>query len=155
MLKKRRTLGTSKARGRQGRAERRPTAALPALRVGIDLASVTDAAHALERFGQRYLTRVFTAREAAECMSTPAQSAARLAARFAAKEAAIKVLRPPHWIDWRNIEVLRHATGFTQLALRGDAAALAHANGLANFEVSLAHEGNYATAVVVACCRQP
>jgi holo-[acyl-carrier protein] synthase len=125
------------------------------LRVGVDLARIDDTARSLERFGQRYLQRVFTAREAADCLAAPAHAAARLAARFAAKEAAIKVLRPDHWVDWRSIEVIRKAPGFTELALSGDAAELAQAAGLEDFAVSLAHEGHYATAVVVASSRKP
>jgi holo-[acyl-carrier protein] synthase len=125
------------------------------MRVGIDLARVDDAARSLERFGERYLRRVFTAAEAADCLAAPAQTAARLAARFAAKEAAIKVLRPTHWMDWRCIEVIRRAPGFTELSLSGEAAELAEAAGLEDFAVSLAHEGHYATAVVVASARKP
>ena len=126
-----------------------------ALRVGIDLASVTDTARSLERFGERYLKRLFTAREVADCGEAPAQRAARLAARFAAKEAAIKVLRPERWLDWRSIEVVRHARGFTELALSGEAAAIARRERLENFAVSLSHEGHYATAVVVASSHEP
>jgi holo-[acyl-carrier protein] synthase len=125
------------------------------MRVGIDLVCVDETARALERFGDRYVRRLFTAREAAHCLAAPTQAAARLAARFAAKEAAIKVLRPSRWIDWRCIEVVRRARGYTELSLSGEAAKLAMAAGLDHFVVSLAHEGNYATAVVVASNRQP
>jgi holo-[acyl-carrier protein] synthase len=125
------------------------------LRVGIDLAQIDATARSLERFGRRYVERIFTAREAADCLAAPAQAAARLAARFAAKEAAIKVLRPAHWLDWRSIEVIRRAPGFTELALSGEAAELAEAAGLDDFAVSLTHEGGYATAVVIASARKP
>lgn len=139
-------------------AEREPRAVAPTagcLRVGIDLARIDDAARSLERFGQRYVQRLFTTREAEDCLAAPAQAAARLAARFAAKEAAIKVLRPAHWLDWRCIEVVRRPSGFTELALSGEAAELAASAGLEDFAVSLAHEGHYATAVVVASARKP
>jgi holo-[acyl-carrier protein] synthase len=125
------------------------------LRCGIDLARIDESARSLERFGLRYVERIFTAREAADCLAVPGQAAARLAARFAAKEAAIKVLRPAHWLDWRSIEVIRRAPGFTELALSGEAAELAEAAGLEDFAVSLSHEGHYATAVVVASARKP
>jgi holo-[acyl-carrier protein] synthase len=118
--------------------------------VGIDLVCVSDARRALDRFGDRYLRRVFTDDESAWCLSAPACAAERLAARFAAKEAAIKVLRPAEWVDWRSIEVVRAATGWTELALHGDAAELARREGLCHFSVSLSHDGEYATAVVVA-----
>jgi len=125
------------------------------LRVGIDLARIDEAARSLERFGKRYVDRIFTEREAADCLAAPAQTAARLAARFAAKEATIKVLRPAHWLDWRSIEVIRRPPGYTELELSGEAAELAEAAGLQDFSVSLAHEGHYATAVVVASARKP
>src|SRR6187399_1819731 len=69
------------------------------LRVGIDVVSVAEVAAALERFGDRYVKRVFTAREAAYCRAGAA-TAARLAVRFAAKEAAVKALEPERpWTD--------------------------------------------------------
>jgi holo-[acyl-carrier protein] synthase len=120
------------------------------LRVGIDLVRVGDARQALDRFGDRYLRRVFTDAEAAYCLQAPASAAERLAARFAAKEAAIKVLRPSAWLDWRSIEVVRSPAGWTELALRGEAAELARSHGLCQFSLSLSHDGEYATAVVVA-----
>src|SRR5689334_18665667 len=89
------------------RSKARPRGPASGMRVGIDLARVDETARSLERFGERYLKRLFTAREVADCTATPAQAPARLAARFAAKEAAIKVLRPERWIDWRSIEVVR------------------------------------------------
>jgi holo-[acyl-carrier protein] synthase len=138
--------------------EGEPVASVPGragLRVGIDLARIDEAARSLELFGKRYVERILTPREAADCLAAPAQTAARLAARFAAKEATIKVLRPAHWLDWRSIEVIRRPPGFTELALSGEAAELAEAAGLDDFSVSLAHEGHYATAVVVASTRKP
>ena len=124
-----------------------------AVRVGVDLVRVSDARAALERFGDRYLRRVFTEAEATECLSSRPRAPERLAARFAAKEAAIKVLRPTAWLDWRLIEVVRAPGGWTEVALHGDAAALAREAGLGQFSVSISHEGEYATAVVVATTR--
>jgi holo-[acyl-carrier protein] synthase len=79
--------------------------------------------------------------------------AASLAARFAAKEATIKVLRPVgHQPDWRSVEVRRHSEGWCTMALSGHAAALADQAGIAELAVSLTHEGDVAAAVVVALC---
>src|SRR6266852_4583657 len=65
------------------------------LRVGIDLVSVREVARSLERFGERYVRRVFTVREAAYCRAAAGRAAAaRFAVRFAAKEAALKALDP-------------------------------------------------------------
>jgi holo-[acyl-carrier protein] synthase len=79
--------------------------------------------------------------------------AASLAARFAAKEATLKVLRPVgHQPDWRSVEVRRHAGGWCTMALSGHAAVLADEAGIAELAVSLTHEGDVAAAVVIALC---
>jgi holo-[acyl-carrier protein] synthase len=82
--------------------------------------------------------------------------ASSLAARFAAKEATIKVLRPnglpDEAVDWRSIEVRREETGWCSLRLTGEARVLAERAGVTDISVSLSHEGEMATAVVVALC---
>ena len=121
------------------------------MRVGIDLVQVADVTDSLARFGERYLRRIFTPRELADCGSLPAQ-AARLAARVAAKEAAFKVLRPgaDEALGWTEVEVERQPGGWCSLNLSGGARESAERQGLLDFQVSLSHEGAYATAVVVA-----
>jgi holo-[acyl-carrier protein] synthase len=75
----------------------------------------------------------------------------RLAARFAAKEATLKVLRAgDEGISLRAIEVRRDPGGWVDLELTGPAAALAAEAGLSGFAVSLTHDGGYASAVVLA-----
>jgi holo-[acyl-carrier protein] synthase len=119
--------------------------------VGIDLVRVSRVAESLERHGQRFLTRIFTEREVAYARASPALMTQRLAARFAAKEAAMKALgaasRP---IAWRDIEVCRAADGSCAIALRGTARSIADECRIATVAVSLSHEGDYATAVVIA-----
>ncbi|MFZ0251989.1 MAG: 4'-phosphopantetheinyl transferase superfamily protein [Acidimicrobiales bacterium] len=125
-----------------------------AIRVGADVVSVHQVAESVESFGTRYLRRVYTDHELGSCRGGPAVRAASLAARFAAKEATIKVLRPVgHQPDWRSMEVQRHAGGWCTMALSGHAAALAEQAGIAELSVSLTHEGDVAAAVVVALCR--
>jgi holo-[acyl-carrier protein] synthase len=119
------------------------------LRVGIDVASAADVAASIERFGDRYLERLFTEHELESCCGQPAG----LAARFAAKEATLKVLRdfveqPP----WRSIEVYRHPQGSTELRLVGPAERLANEAGITSLAVSLTHDGDVAAAIVVALC---
>ena len=147
------------------------------LRVGIDLVSVSDVMASVERFGDQYVRRIFTPHEvdccrgggrgeepvpAAETVPTPATvptagpcySYESLAARFAAKEATVKALRPvgarP---DWRDIEVHRSSDGWTEIRLFGKAAVLAAEAGIDELAVSLTHEGSTAAAVVVGVCR--
>jgi holo-[acyl-carrier protein] synthase len=125
------------------------------LRVGIDLVMVSRIAESLERFGERFLRRIFTDGEIAYATAAPALTAERLAARFAAKEATIKALRlRDRGIDWRDIEVCRTATGFVELALRGAAREAAMQCGASELAVSLSHEGDLATAVVVTRVRE-
>src|SRR5258706_5890029 len=119
----------------------------PTIRVGSDLTLVADVAASIERFGDRYLQRLFTEHELATC----AGSAERLAARFAAKEAVVKVLRPVGARPaWRSIEVRRAPNGACDLHLTGTAARLAGDAGIRSLAVSLTHEAGLAAAVVVA-----
>jgi holo-[acyl-carrier protein] synthase len=121
------------------------------IRVGTDLTSVTDVADSIERFGDRYLRRLFTPHELACCDGEPGVVAARLAARFAAKEAVVKVLRPTDARpEWRDIEVRRAPSGACDLHLTGTAARLAEEAGITGLAVSLTHEHDLAAAVVVA-----
>ncbi len=115
-------------------------------RVGIDLTSVAAVREAVATHGQAYLRRVFTAQEVTDCAGDPA----RLAGRFAAKEAALKVLRPAAdtAVPWNHIEVVRDRGGYVELVLTGLAADRALDEGLSGFSVSLSHEGEAACAVV-------
>jgi holo-[acyl-carrier protein] synthase len=125
--------------------------ALPRVLVGTDIVRVAEVAEAIERQGERYLARLFTEGERATVGDPLAPGAApRLAARFAAKEAAIKVFGLVDGIDHRSMEVLTHPDGRPELLLRGQAAAHAAKLGLTSHSLSLAHEAEYAVAVVVA-----
>ena len=111
----------------------------------------------LARFGDRFLRRVFTEGEIAYATSasSPALTAERLAARMAAKEATVKALRMTHeGVGWRQIEVLRDPSGACELVLHGKAKEIAEASGADDLSVSLSHEGQYATAVVVTRVRE-
>lgn len=122
-----------------------------AVRVGIDLVSEETVRDALSEHGERYLRRIYTEAEVRQCQTPHGLIHARLAARFAAKEATIKVLRPADEpIPWQSIELVRHPSGWVDLQLSGRAAALAANQGLVDFAVSVAHEAGFATAVVIA-----
>lgn len=128
-------------------------AALPAANVvgvGVDLTSTAAVRQAIDDFGETYLYRVFTPGELEECRAD-ADPVPRLAARFAAKEAAFKALgiddvRPA----WTSIEVRREPAGWCRLAVSGKAAGIARERGIADLLVSLTHEDELAAAVVIA-----
>ncbi|MCW3000777.1 MAG: acpS [Conexibacter sp.] len=121
------------------------------LRVGIDLVSTSTVAGALAAHGEHYLRRIYTEREIADCGGLDAPDPLRLAARFAAKEAAMKALRVGDAaVPFASIEVVHGADGAPELELHGAAAEVAAASGLTAFAVSLTHEDAYASAVVVA-----
>jgi len=121
------------------------------MRVGIDLVSVEVVRDSIRTHAEHYLERVYTARELRDCGTSTGVDPERLAARFAAKEATIKVLRPGDvGISWNTIEVRRHPPGWVDLELSGPAAALAAEAGITEFALSISHEGGFATAVVVA-----
>lgn len=118
--------------------------------VGTDLVSVPRLRRAVGR-RDRLLTRLFTEAEVVECRRR-ADPAPHLAARFAAKEACLKALRIG-WgggIRWREVEVAGGGAEVPRLLLAGAAAARAAALGVRQTHLSLAHEGEYAMAFVVA-----
>jgi holo-[acyl-carrier protein] synthase len=138
----------SETRGARGRDR---------VRVGIDLVKIARVEESLAKFGERFLRRVFTAGEIAYATSaaSPALTAERLAARMAAKEAAVKALRLAHvGVGWTQIEVLRDPSGACELLLHGKAREIALAAGVDDLSVSLSHESDYATAVVVSRVRE-
>lgn len=123
------------------------------LRVGIDLVEVDAVAAALGApSGQRYLDLVYTPGEVSDCTAPGGTvDASRLAARFAAKEAAMKALRVgDRPLSWRSIEVRREPDGCPSLVVSGVASELADEAQVSQFAVSLTHERDYASAVVVA-----
>jgi holo-[acyl-carrier protein] synthase len=121
------------------------------LHVGADVISISQVSDSIDRFGDRYLHRIFTDHEIDTCVGSPSVVAASLAARFAAKEATIKVLRPVDYQpDWRSIEVKRDDEGGCTLSLSGHAATLAAQAGISELAVSLTHDDGRAAAVVIA-----
>lgn len=120
-------------------------------RVGIDLCRAADVEASITQFGDRYLTRVFTERELEYANEAIPQRAERLAARFAAKEATLKVLRPTDARpNWRSIEVVRSTHGWCEVVLSQTAAELAHRQGIQHLALSMSHDAGIATAIVIA-----
>jgi holo-[acyl-carrier protein] synthase len=120
-------------------------------RVGIDLVEVSQVADSMARFGPRYLNRLFTPHELSCARRGDTLDPQRLAARFAAKEATLKVLRPTGaQPSWQSIELRRLPSGACELALHDSAAALAESEGITSMAVSVTHEDTMAASVVVA-----
>jgi holo-[acyl-carrier protein] synthase len=113
--------------------------------------AVADVEEAIRVHAARYLRRVYTSRELRDCVApSGAPDARRLAARFAAKEAALKVLRGgDEPVPWRAIGVRTDALGRPSLHLDGAAAALARARGFGSLHLTLTEEGQYAGAAVI------
>jgi holo-[acyl-carrier protein] synthase len=120
--------------------------------VGIDLVEVESVEEAVRVHADRYLERIYTSAELTDCRTPEGVDAERLAARFAAKEATIKVLRPgrEQAIPWSSIGVRRSESGSVDLELTGAAAELASEAGIDELAVSLTHEAGIAGAVVLA-----
>ena len=127
------------------------TASSAGIAVGTDLVAIEQVASSIARFGDRYLQRVYTQSELRYCLDQSDGPGPHLAARFAAKEATIKALRPSdEALGWRNVEVQRQPDGSCDVVLYGPARALARQRGVRRLAVSMSHEGGFATAVVVA-----
>ena len=122
------------------------------IQVGTDVISVKEISRSLDRFGERYVQRIFTPREASSCRSAVGRGVAeRFAARFAAKEAVFKALRlEDQSVDWRSIEVLRHESGWCDVVLHGETAAFAARHGIDTLALSMSHEADSAIAVAMA-----
>lgn len=117
---------------------------------GIDLTEISRIQHSVERFGERFLNKVYTAGEQAYCLRKR-KSAESLAARFAAKEAAAKALGTgiSQGVTWQEIEVVREPSGRPSLAFHGRARELASRLGVTNAALSLTHTADLAMASVV------
>jgi holo-[acyl-carrier protein] synthase len=120
------------------------------LGTGVDIIEVPRIRHALERYGERFLNRVFTAEEVSYCNGKP-NAAERLAARFAAKEAGMKAIGTGlrGGITWKDIEVVRHRGQRPQLRYSGRAAEIASALGCKRVHLSLSHTAEQAIAHVI------
>jgi holo-[acyl-carrier protein] synthase len=117
------------------------------IEVGIDIIEIDRIAGTLQRFGQRFLHRVYSERERERYGKRPAE----LAARFAAKEAVMKALGTGvRGIRWRDIEVLPNRRGKPIVVLHHTAAERARLLGFNHFAISLTHSRTEAMAMVVA-----
>jgi len=117
---------------------------------GVDLAEIGRIQQSVERYGNRFLDRVFTVAEQAYCLRKR-NAAESLAARFAAKEAAAKALGTgiSHGVRWLEIEVVREPSGRPTIQFHGRAAQIAERLGVAKAALSITHTASLAMASVV------
>jgi holo-[acyl-carrier protein] synthase len=117
---------------------------------GIDIAEVPRIAESIERFGDRFLHRIFTEGEMRYCDSK-ANRVERYAARFAAKEAGMKALGTGwnHGVRWRDVEVVRQPGGRPTILFHGKAAEFASKLGAVRAALSLSHTSEHAIAHVI------
>ena len=120
------------------------------LGIGTDLAEVARISKSVERFGDRFLRRVYTAHERAYAMRK-ANWAERLAARFAAKEAGMKAIGTglSRGVSWQHFEVINEPSGRPMLRLHSAALDIANAMGVKRISVSLTHTKDVSFAVVI------
>jgi holo-[acyl-carrier protein] synthase len=114
--------------------------------IGVDIIEIARIAGAIERFGDRFLRRVYTEHEIAKYRDRTSS----LATRFAAKEAVMKVLGTGvRGVGWHDIEILSDERGKPVVFLHGRAAERARAIGIASVAVSLSDSKEYAVAVAL------
>jgi holo-[acyl-carrier protein] synthase len=117
---------------------------------GIDIAEVPRIRQSIARFGDRFLRRIYTAGEIRYCDSK-ANRVERYAARFAAKEAAMKALGTgwSRGVRWRDCEVVRAPGGRPTITFHGKAGEHATRLGVKNAALSLSHTAEQAIAQVI------
>jgi holo-[acyl-carrier protein] synthase len=117
---------------------------------GIDLVEIHRIQHSVDRYGARFLNKVYTAAEQAYCLRKR-NAAESLAARFAAKEAGAKALGTgiSRGVTWLEIEVVREPGGRPALRFHGRAAEIARRLNARRAALSITHTGNLAMANVV------
>ena len=120
------------------------------LGVGMDIVETKRIAQSIERFGDRFLARVFLDGEVAYAKSMKFPHL-HLAARFAAKEALSKAFGTGigKEMGWKDLEIVRQQNGAPRVQLHGRAEAFAKERGVVAVHVSLSHTTEYGAASVV------
>lgn len=117
------------------------------LTVGVDIVEIDRIRRALDRFGDRFLNRVYTEKEIRFCRGRVPE----LAARFAGKEATMKALGTGvRGVSWRDIEILPRPGGKPLVTLHGRGLRRAEAMQAGEFAISLTHSDQFAIAIVAA-----
>jgi holo-[acyl-carrier protein] synthase len=123
---------------------------------GIDLVDFPRIQKMVDSHGDKFLNRIFTEKEQ-DYASTNKKGIEKLAGRFAAKEAVLKLIGTG-WrgkIAWTDIEVTNNSTGQPEINLTGEVKGIADKLGINHVSVSITHTANFAIASVVALTEKP
>ena len=121
---------------------------------GIDLVDFPRVGEMIERHGKRFVNRIFTQAEQ-EYANSNKNSIEKLAGRFAAKEAVLKLIGTG-WrgkIAWTDIEVINNPAGIPEVTLSGEVEKIAGKLGIRHVSLSITHTANFAIASAVALAR--
>ena len=122
------------------------------LPTGVDMVEVWRIREAREKFGDRFLNRIYTENE----QKTSRMRDPELAARFASKEAVMKLLGTGvRGVGWKDIEILPRKSGKPEVHLHGRALNVANRIGLKDIAISQTHSIEYAISVAVGNADQP
>jgi holo-[acyl-carrier protein] synthase len=122
---------------------------------GIDLVDCPRIEQMIQRHGERFIKRVFTAAEQAYAQANK-NDIEKLAGRFAAKEAILKLMGTG-WrgrIAWTDIEIINNAAGQPEVTLGGEVKKIADKLGIKHISVSITHTANFAIASAVALAQK-
>jgi len=122
---------------------------------GIDLVDCPRIEAMIERHGERFVQRIFTAAEQAYAESNK-NKIEKLAGRFAAKEAILKLMGTG-WrgkIAWTDIEIINNSSGQPEVTLGGEVEKIADKLGIKHISVSITHTANFAIASAVALAKK-
>jgi holo-[acyl-carrier protein] synthase len=121
---------------------------------GIDLVDCPRIEQMIQRHGERFVNRVFTAAEQAYAGANK-NEIEKLAGRFAAKEAVLKLIGTG-WrgkIAWTDIEIINNASGQPEVTIGGEVRRIADELGIEHISVTITHTANFAIASAVALAK--
>ena len=122
----------------------------PIIKIGTDICQINRVQSIYKRYGGKFLYRILTENEIKYVTSNTKNLINRLAGRYAAKEAASKVLGTGlKGVYFKEIEILREPSGAPKIVLHKRAKLKAKEKGLSYFEVSISHEKNFVIAIVI------
>lgn len=124
--------------------------------LGTDICEIDRIQKSYEKYGERFLHKVFTQGEINYCIQKPKLIPQRLAVRFATKEAAAKALgvgiNKLGWnrgIDWKDVEIIRDEKGAVCIKLSGKAKKLEEEFCITNWTISVSHSKDNAVSTVI------